>query len=220
MILLLLSYIGIVSAFVFLIMAIASVLYYLSEQVEEYTVFTKRLLTRTIFAIIFVHVLLLLIDKFPFKLTIFSIAAHVIYLQNLKQFPFISLSSGTFIATCVMVVMNHWLWFRHFSNPDLPPAAILIERPGYEGETHPPFAQVASFFGLCVWLIPFALFISLSAGDNVLPTTAEIMNMGNDESGAAKAKRRSAGLAKVVVEKLRHYAAIVGRVFGYDLEPT
>lgn len=216
MILKLLSYVGILSAFVFLTMAIASVLYYLSEQVEEYTVFTKRLLTRLIYAIMVVH-LLLIFDGFPFKLTMFSIAAHFVYLQNLNKFPFINLTSGTFITSCIMVVINHWLWFNHFSDSSLPPASILRDRPHYAGKTHPPFSQVASFFGLCVWLIPFALFISLSAGDNVLPLTSDIQEQ--DETGAQKARRRSAGLAKVVVEKLWIYIAEVGKYFGYDIDP-
>ncbi|KAG1462903.1 hypothetical protein G6F56_005412 [Rhizopus delemar] len=29
--------------------------------------------------------------------------------------------------------------------------------------------DIAGFFGLCVWLVPFAYFISLSANDNALP---------------------------------------------------
>lgn len=219
MILQLLSYVGMVSAFLFLTMAIASGLYYLSEQVEEHTVLTKKLLTRAIHTIIVIHVLLYLFDSFPFKLTTFSIAAHVVYLQNLKRFPFIELTSGVFITSCIMVVLNHWLWFRHFSDPSLPPAAILIERPSYTGPTHPPFSQVASFFGLCVWLIPFALFISLSAGDNVLPTSVET-EQPEDETGAEKARRRSAGLAKVMVEKLWQVVAKIGNQFGYDWSPN
>ena len=31
-------------------------------------------------------------------------------------------------------------------------------------------AQVLGFFFLCVWLVPFSIFISLSANDMVLPT--------------------------------------------------
>uniref|UniRef100_A0A060THA3 ARAD1D28908p n=1 Tax=Blastobotrys adeninivorans TaxID=409370 RepID=A0A060THA3_BLAAD len=213
MILTLLSYVGTVTAFVLLILAIASGLYYLSEQVEEHTVWTKRFLVRAIYAIIGVHVLLWIIDGFPFWLTAFSIAAHVVYLQNLDRFPFIKLSSGMFIAGCVMVVLNHWLWFRHFSDPSLPPAAILRERPNYNGPTHPPFSQVASFFGICVWFIPFSLFISLSAGDNVLPTSVEV---DEDETGASKARRHSAALAKVVVEKMWDIIGLVGARFGYD----
>lgn len=32
------------------------------------------------------------------------------------------------------------------------------------------FVSIASFFGICVWMIPFAYFISLSANDNALPS--------------------------------------------------
>lgn len=33
--------------------------------------------------------------------------------------------------------------------------------------------DIAAFFGVCVWLIPFAYFISLSANDNALPLSGE-----------------------------------------------
>ena len=33
--------------------------------------------------------------------------------------------------------------------------------------------QVMAYFTLCLWLVPFAFFVSLSANENVLPTTAE-----------------------------------------------
>lgn len=213
MILVLLSYIGTVSAFIFSTLAIASGLYYLSEQVEEHTVVTKRILGRTIYSIIGIHVLLLVFDGFPLWLTGFSIATHVVYLQTLKKFPFIQLTSGIFLTSCLLVFLNHWLWFRYFSDPSLPPAGILVERPDYKGRTHPPFAQVASFFGICVWLIPFALFIGLSAGDNVLPTSNEL---DDNNTGSQKAKRRSTGLVKVMIEKMWFYIGVVGRQFGYD----
>jgi len=32
---------------------------------------------------------------------------------------------------------------------------------------------VLAFFTVCVWLLPFALFISLSANENTLPTSVE-----------------------------------------------
>lgn len=213
MILLLLSYIGKVAAFVCSTLAIASGLYYLSEQVEEHTVVTKRILIKLIYGIIAVHVLLILFDGFPFWLTSFSISAHVLYLQALKRFPFIQITDGLFLGSCVMVVLNHWLWFRYFSDPELPPAGILVDRPDYSGKTHPPFAQVASFFGMCIWLIPFALFIGLSAGDNVLPTSNDV---DDDNTGSQKAKRRSTGLIKVIVEKMWLYIGLAGRQFGYD----
>ncbi|OZJ06044.1 hypothetical protein BZG36_01146 [Bifiguratus adelaidae] len=72
---------------------------------------------------------------------------------NLKTFPFISLTSPPFLASCVLVLLNHYLWFTYFSSH-------------YE-----PFMDIASFFGIMVWLVPFAYFISLSANDAVLPTS-------------------------------------------------
>jgi hypothetical protein len=213
MILLLLSYVGTIAAFVCSTLAIASGLYYLSEQVEEHTVVSKRILSQLIYGIIVVHVLLLLFDGFPFWLTVFSISAQVLYLQTLKKFPFIQVTDGQFLGSCVMVFLSHWLWFRYFSDPDLPPAGILIERPDYAGRTHPPFAQIASFFGICVWMIPFSLFIGLSAGDNVLPTSNEL---DDDNTGSQKARRRSVGLVKVLVEKMWFYIGLAGRQLGYD----
>lgn len=215
----LLSYFGIAFSFVFLTLAIASGLYFISEQVEEHTVFTKRLLTRIIYSIIAVHFLLLIFDGFPFKITLFSITANVVYLQNLKRFPFISLTSGSFIASCVMVIVNHYLWFKHFTDPATPPYAIYKSNPDYSGPVHPPFAQVSSFLGLCVWLIPFALFISLSASDNVLPMSASAGEF-EQESGAAKARRQSTGLAKALISFAFEQVAKIARAAGYEIDPN
>lgn len=212
----LLSFVGIASAFIFLTLAIASGLYILSEQVEEHTVFTKRLLTRIIYLILGVHILLLVVDGFPLWTTLFSVVANFVYLQNLKRFPFITLTSGTFIASCGCVVFNHYLWFRHFTDPSIPPYAIFKSNPHFGGPTHPPFAQVASFLGICVWLIPFALFISLSASDNVLPTTDPTADSG----AAAKAKARSTGLAKLIIGTVYDWIKTASRALGYELDPT
>ncbi|NXM97748.1 TX261 protein, partial [Sylvia borin] len=35
------------------------------------------------------------------------------------------------------------------------------------------FVQVLAYFTFCLWLIPFAFFVSLSAGENVLPSTVQ-----------------------------------------------
>lgn len=221
------SWVGVSFAFIFLTLAIASGLYFISEQVEEHTVFTKRLLTRIIYCIVIVHVLLLIFDGFPVKITLFSIGANLVYLQNLKRFPYISLTSGIFITSCVSVVLNHYLWFRFFTDPSIPPYAVYKSNPFYEGPVHPPFSQVSSFLGLCVWLIPFALFISLSASDNVLPTSADISSSSSsssrefgNESGAAKARRQSTGLAKALINLAYGYVMKISRAAGYELDPT
>ncbi|ORZ21569.1 transmembrane adaptor Erv26-domain-containing protein [Absidia repens] len=76
---------------------------------------------------------------------------HGVYSLNLKTFPFIQLSSVPFISSCVLVFADHFLWFKYFT------------------KYYRPFMDIASFFGVCVWLVPFTYFISLSANDNALP---------------------------------------------------
>lgn len=227
-----LSYIGMGSAFVLMTLAIASGLYFLSEKVEEHTVIAKRILSRTIYSIIAVHVLLFVFDGFPLWTSLFSVFANLTYLQNLKRFPFIRLTSKTFVTSCVSVVVNHYLWFRYFTNPEIPPYAIYNSNPHYAGKTHPSFSQVASFLGLCVWLVPFALFISLSASDNMLPLNShdEAMMAGTsagssggisiDISAAEKAKRKSTGLAKAIISVCYESILKAARACGLELDPN
>ncbi|KAK9382443.1 transmembrane adaptor Erv26 [Kockiozyma suomiensis] len=230
-----LSYIGILVGFVFLTLAIAAGLYYLSELVEEHSRFTKRLLEKLILGIVVIHILLLLFDHFPFWLTVFSIATQFVYYQNLKQFPFIQLSSSTFIASCVLVLLNHYFWFQHFSRPSIPPPT-LRSSPLYEPPAaFPSFSEVSSFFGICVWFVPFSLFVSLSAGDNVLPSTTDAqggIGSGSGGSGSAsmgggfgvgaddraRVYAKGQGMAKVVIGKIREGIAEVARVIGWGDE--
>lgn len=78
----------------------ASGLYYLSELVEEHTVVSKRLLTRLIYLIVALQLLLCFVDRFPFWLTILGVASHVVYLGNMRRFPFVTLTDPLFIVSC------------------------------------------------------------------------------------------------------------------------
>lgn len=78
----------------------ASGLYYLSELVEEHTVISKRLLTQLIYGIIGLQLLLCLVDRFPFWLTLFGVVSHVVYLGNMRRFPFVTLTDPLFITSC------------------------------------------------------------------------------------------------------------------------
>ncbi|OBA20144.1 DUF396-domain-containing protein [Metschnikowia bicuspidata var. bicuspidata NRRL YB-4993] len=207
-----LSYTGIVTGFILLVSAIALGLYYISELVEEHTEPTKRVLRKLIYIEIAMLTLLWLFDSFPFKLTMFLIFSHVVYFQNLVKFPYVQLTSPVFIFSCVLVVANHFLWFSHFHNPDIPPLSERL-RPDYVPPRIPLFSEVCSFFGLCVWLIPFALFVSLSAHDNLLPHHMETATDG-------QGKKKKTGLAKWVVEKLRDYVYASSRFLGYELDPN
>lgn len=57
--------------------------------------------------------------------------------------------------------------------------------------------MIASYFGLCVWLVPFALLVSLSAGDNVLPT------MGTESVRGVDGKNKHQGMVKALVGYVR-----------------
>ena len=78
----------------------ASGLYYLSELVEEHTVFARKLLTRLIYAIILIQSLLTLIDRFPLLLSLVSVVSHGVYMGNLRHFPIVKLTDPVFILSC------------------------------------------------------------------------------------------------------------------------
>lgn len=221
MLLQLLSYIGTVLGFVFLTLSTASGLYYLSELVEEYTEPTRRFLYRAIYTIIGIYVLLVVFDGFPIVLSAFSIFTYVVYLQNMKQFPYISLSNPTLMLSCVLVLINHYLWFKHFNDVKIPPQFKFD--PNYVPKRRATFAEVASFFGICIWFIPFALFVSLSAGENVLPThtsgkksddAAAMGSAGAAEGSKTGVRRRAKGLAMIVIDYAREYFYSIGKLFG------
>ncbi|PHH70479.1 hypothetical protein CDD80_5994 [Ophiocordyceps camponoti-rufipedis] len=190
----LVGYAGTIVGFCFLTLAIASGLYYLSELVEEHTVIAKRLLTRLIYSIVGLQIVLWLVDGFPFWATVLGIFAHVVYLANLRRFPFVQVTSPVFALAVVLVFLDHWVWFRHFSHGQ----TRAHQRSSYYDDVDAPtFTMIASYFGLCVWLVPFALFVSLSAADNVLPT------MGSEPVRGADGKSKHQGMVKAVVDRVR-----------------
>lgn len=62
---------------------------------------------------------------------------------------------NSFFYSIVLVFADHFLWFQYFT------------------AHYKPFMDIAAFFGICVWLVPFAYFISLSANDNALPISGK-----------------------------------------------
>jgi len=216
----LLGYLGLVLGFGFLTLSIASGLYYLSELVEEYSVFSAKLLQRLIYCVVAAQILLWLVDSFPWYLTLLGVASHGVYATNLRHFPIVKLSDPFFIASCVLVILNHWLWFRHFSAPTGYRGVPSSRRDWYSTPAYdqPTFTEIASYFGLCVWLVPFALFVSLSAGENVLPSMGSEYATGEREGvGFAKGHRRKnthTGMAKAAVDGAREWVTETGAVMG------
>ena len=183
-----------------------------------------------IYAVVASQLLLAVVDKFPWTLSALSIGSHVVYMQNLRRFPIVKLTDPVFVASCVLVLLNHWFWFRHFSAPPK-----TTGRGGrynyYEQAQMPTFTEIASFFGLNVWLVPFALFVSLSAGENVLPSMGSEYATGQGSSfvsagrepigvdGAAprgrhKRSNTQSGMAKVAVNGVQGWISETGELLG------
>ncbi|KAH8094820.1 DUF396-domain-containing protein [Cristinia sonorae] len=167
-----LSFAGAAAAFIFVTLSLASGLLWLSEVIEENSRLAKVVGQRGIYAIILLHITLYFTDSLPFRHTLFSVVCHVVYLQNISsRWPFISLTSLSFIASCILVVIDHFIWFFHFAH--VTQQARQRARTTYHSPNSikaPGFADIATFFGVCVWLAPLFLFLSLSANDNALPT--------------------------------------------------
>ena len=125
--------------------------------------------------IISIHVLLAFTDSLPAHKIAFSILCHVTYLQNFSDsWPVIPLSSPSFVASCILVVVDHFMWFFYFAH--ITHDARQVSHKAYRGGPvvkAPSFGDMATFFGICVWLTPLFLFLSLSANDNTLPTAGE-----------------------------------------------
>lgn len=104
----------------------------------------------------------------------------------------------------MLVLINHYFWFRHFSA--LQQQSYSRMSSVYDQPDVPSFTEIAAFFGLCVWLIPFALFVSLSASDNVLPT------MGSEQPvHDSRGRNKRQGMVKVIVD---YVLSVIGEVSG------
>lgn len=113
----------------------------------------------------------------------FSVGCHIIYLQNFSStWPLISLTSPTFILSCLGVVVDHFMWFTYFAR-QAQKARQQSRNRFYTGQpadaVQYSFWETTSFFATCIWLIPLFLFLSLSANDNALPISSPSKSMAN-----------------------------------------
>lgn len=153
-----------------LTLCIAAGLYHLSELAEDHTARAKRVLQRLTVTCAIIHLLLQLIEPAfarAWLCTALSLAAHATYYSAASQLPLLHASSPRFIASCVLCVLTHWLWTRHFR---------INAHAHIRAKIRPQFAEIAAFFGLLVWAIPFLLVVALSAGDYFLPRAKQGVN--------------------------------------------
>uniref|UniRef100_A0A8C2HGL7 Protein TEX261 n=1 Tax=Cyprinus carpio TaxID=7962 RepID=A0A8C2HGL7_CYPCA len=152
----LLSWLSLVVQICFVTLAIAAGLYYLAELIEEYTVATSRIIKYMIMFSTAVLVGLYLFEGFPTLMIGVGLFTNLVYFGLLQTFPYIMLTSPNFILSCALVVLNHYMAFQYFAD-DLMCVCF----------------QVLAYFTVCLWVIPFSFFVSLSAGENVLPSTVQ-----------------------------------------------
>ncbi|KAI8844569.1 transmembrane adaptor Erv26 [Chytriomyces cf. hyalinus JEL632] len=179
----LLVYVGGALGFVFLVLSLASGLYYLAEVIEENTVIAKKVLKYTIYTVIGCHVILAVHDEFSWLRITISIGCHLVYSLLLQNFPNVQLDDPYFILTCILAVVDHFMWFFWFA----------------DSHHYHRFMDIAAFFGLMVWLVPFAFFISLSANENTLPAFDASSASSRGES--KKKTNLVKGLMNLVLQK-------------------
>ncbi|XP_060526232.1 protein TEX261 [Cylas formicarius] len=151
----LICYLALMAQVIFITISIAAGLYYLAELVEEYTSYAKKVIWWMNASVTVLYVLLWLLESFPHTLIICGILAQIAHFVILSSFPVVAVASPALILSVILVFVNHYLAFSYFAS------------------TYHPFSEVIAYFTLYLWLVPFALFVSLSANDNVLPTIAE-----------------------------------------------
>ncbi|KAJ2721398.1 erv26 super protein [Coemansia sp. Benny D115] len=145
---------GWVLGVLFAVFSVACGLYIISEWVEEHPRQSRRALQLGGY-LIDLLLMLAALGGLSLPRTALSLASNHVYLLNLHSFPLVSLTDPAFLASCALVVTNHFAWFVYFM------ARLSL-----------PFGQVCAFMFFCVWMLPLGLFVSLTPLDSALPGTA------------------------------------------------
>eukprot|EP01083_Nonionella_stella_P094834 266186_1 len=186
----------------FCVICVATGIYFFSELAEEYTVMTRRIITAMIVCIITVHVLLWAMDEFNFMDIAVGIAAHVFYYRLIRKFPEFQFISIDFLLSVALLGASHWMWWKFF-------ASKWITK-----------MQIMGFFWICVWLVPLALVISLSANDYSIPMSSQT-NKSYDNN---EKSRRAFGIKSVLkflrLGKQREPSPLPQRVNSHHMAQT
>lgn len=201
MIVQLLAVLGAIFGFIAVTLAVAAGLYYFSELIEENASLARKTLTLTTKVVAALLVLLWLVDGFPLTLTLVTLATTGVHHLSARRFPKVELQDPLFLLSCALAVLNHYLWYQHFAHPYVPTIEQRLDY-SYQMPYYPTFGEVAAFFGICIWLIPFALFISISSNE-----TGTLPMSSTDLGSAGSADRDHPVVVKKGVNALR--AAIV-----------
>ncbi|XP_031629684.1 protein TEX261 [Contarinia nasturtii] len=144
------------------IISVAAGLYYVAELVEEYTVTAKKVITIEVLFVTTVYALFMFVDNLPWSMVICGLVSQAFHAMILTDFPYVKIMSIQFISAVIMLFVNHYLAFSYFT------------------QNYYNFSEVLGYFTICLWIVPFALFVSLNANDNVLPTVNERTSLLTD----------------------------------------
>ncbi|KAJ2758327.1 erv26 super protein [Coemansia nantahalensis] len=147
----------------FLVLAVACALFMLSEWAEEYPRPTRRAIQGAVWAVDALLVLAALDGLSVWRAAATAASNHV-YALHLAQFPLVRVGGALAVCSMALALGNHCVWFVFFMS-----------------NLHYPFGQVCAFIFFAVWLVPLALFVSLTPTDAALPSA--------QAAGAPKTRR-------------------------------
>lgn len=174
----LLSYLSLAVQVCFVTVSFAAGLYYISEIVEEYTEKAKKVI-RVLSLVTIVLYLLLMTENFSWLIIICGLLGQAAHLVILSNFPNIKIMSLEFWSAIVLLFLNHYLAYKHFQEVYYPLSEVS-RCTSFATLNNVSFLQILAYFTLCLWVVPFALFVSLSANDQVLPSYQEVPRDDND----------------------------------------
>ncbi|XP_058118384.1 protein TEX261 isoform X1 [Anopheles ziemanni] len=174
----LLSYVSLLVQICFMTVSIAAGLYYLAELVEEYTVIAKKIIKWMVALTASLYIVFIFTETFSWAMILCGLGGQILHAFILTDFPFVRFLSPAFLGAVILLLVNHYFAFVYF-----------------QLQFH-ALTEMMAYFTLCLWLVPFALFVSLSANDNVLPTSNERTHQrgGSDVVTNYFSSRKKAGL--------------------------
>jgi len=177
-------------ALLFLALCVACGLYYIGELAEEYSIRTRRTLLAVLVMVAVIYLLLAIVDGISPWRCVMSFIHQGIYSLLLRRFPWVSLTSPSFILSIYAFVADHCMWYSYFL--------------GEVGRQE--YTRLVGFFFLMVWAVPFILFVTLNVEEQYLPGTSSMSasRQGFSEMAAGgKSRRGIRGMLHSVFGSLR-----------------
>lgn len=122
-----------------------------------------------------IYIGLLLLEDFPKSMLLLGLCTQIVHLSLLRTFPVLVLLSPSSLLAVILLIANHYLAFSYFGSEFHEFSEVIQKKRNKRKFLSNFFAkfvyffQVMAYFTICLWLIPFAFFVSLSANDNTLP---------------------------------------------------